>query len=314
MEPPLTKRIAQVRDQLSGGGLRVVDFLALHPTEASVFSAQEIADRANVSDATVVRTVKQLGYSGLGEMRRAAAAMLNPVRDPERTLAEHLTQSDDNSQLLAKISLDAAQLAHALPRTVPAETFQAAARILAAASRTLIVGYGSAHPVADSLSLGLRRIGRAASATGLTGYNFADELGQLSAGSALVLIAPLRHVREHDVAISEATRIGCPILLITEVLASHFADRVETILVTPSTEDLLTGAQVVHLMLVDALLLAVAATDPDRALDGWRKTNRLRAEIVGGNMDVPLSRSTASRATQPLSPPGAVPDAGDALD
>ncbi|WP_165401499.1 MurR/RpiR family transcriptional regulator [Herbihabitans rhizosphaerae] len=299
----MTKRIAQVREQLSDSGLRVVDFLALHPAEASVFSAQEIADQAGVSDATVIRTVKQLGYGGLGELRRAAAAMLNQVRDPEQTLAENLTQSDDSSQLLAKISLDAAHLARALPRTVPAEAFDAAIKTLATASDTLIVGYGSAEPAAMAMSLGLRRIGRSATATALTGYNFADALGQLGPRSALVIIAPLRHVREQDVAISEAARIGCPVVLITEMLASHFADRVATVLVTPSTDDLLPGPEIANLLLVDALILGVAAADPDRALDSWKTTNRLRADIVGGNLDVPLHRSTASRAAQPRVPP-----------
>jgi DNA-binding MurR/RpiR family transcriptional regulator len=314
MEPSLTKRIAGTRDQLADGGLRVVDFFAMHPAETSVFSAQEIARQAGVSDATVIRTVKQLGYSGLAELRRAAAAMLNPVRDPEQSLADRLPHSDNSSQLLAKISLDAAQLARALPRTVPASAFEAATRIVAAAAHTLIVGYGSASPVADSLALGLRRIGRAASATSLTGYNFADELSRLNADSALVLVAPLRHVREHDVAISEATRIGCPIVLITEVLASHFADRVDTVLATPSTENLLPSAQIAQLLLVDALLLAVAAADPDRALDGWKTTNRLRAEIVGGNLDVPLGRSIASRAAQSRTPPDAGHDVDNAPD
>ncbi|MBB4688348.1 MurR/RpiR family transcriptional regulator [Amycolatopsis jiangsuensis] len=295
METSLTKRIAQVRDQLGAGGLRVADFFALHPSEASVFSAQEIARRAEVSDATVIRTVKQLGYSGLGELRRAAAATVNPVRDPEQTLAEHLTQSDDSSRLLAKMCLDAVQLARALPATVPTEAFETAARIVADAAHTLIVGYGSALPLADSLSLGLRRIGWVASATGQTGYNFADELGRLGPGSALVLIAPLRHVREHDVAISEAKRAGCPIVLVTEVLASHFADRVDTVLVAPSTEDMLPSTLLGHLLILDALLLAVAATDPDRALDGWKTTNRLRGELVDGNLDVPLNRALASR-------------------
>ncbi|WP_168211233.1 MurR/RpiR family transcriptional regulator [Actinosynnema sp. ALI-1.44] len=297
------KRIAQVRDQLSAGGLRVVDFFALRPADASVFSAQEIARQTDVSDATVIRTVKQLGYSGLGELRRAAAAMLNPVRDPEQTLAERLTQSDDTSQLVAKISVDAARIARTLPSTLPPEALETAVRILVEAKRTLVVGYGSAWPVADSLSLGLRRIGRTAGATNLTGYNFADELGQLTTDSALVLVAPLRHVREHDVAISEAARIGCPVILITEVLASHFADRVAAVLVAPSTEDLLPSTQIGHLLIVDALLLGVAATDPDRALDGWKTTNRLRADIVDGNVDVPLNRSTASRATQQRTPP-----------
>lgn len=299
MESTLTKRIAQVRDQLSAGGLRVVDFFARHPAEASVFSAQEIARRAEVSDATVIRTVKQLGFGGLGELRRAAAAMLNPIRDPEQTLADHLTRSDDGGQLLTKISLDAAELVRALPRSVPAETFEAAAAILAAAANTLVVGYGSALPVADSLALGLRRIGRIATVTGLTGYNFADELGQLRPDSALVLVAPLRHVREHDVAISEALRVGCPVVLITEMLASHFADRVDTVLVTPSTENSLPSGLVCQLLLVDALLLAVSAADPARALDGWKATNRLRTELVEGSLDVPLTPSIAAKFSLP---------------
>ncbi|MEV6624178.1 MurR/RpiR family transcriptional regulator [Amycolatopsis sp. NPDC051106] len=299
MELTLTKRIAQVRDQLSAGGLRVVDFFAHHPAEASVFSAQEIARRAEVSDATVIRTVKQLGFSGLGELRRAAAAVLNPVRDPEQTLADHLTRSDDGGRLLDRISLDAAELVRALPRSVPPETFEAAATTLAAAANTLVVGYGSALPVADSLALGLRRIGRIATVTGLTGYNFADELGQLRPDSALVLVAPLRHVREHDVAISEALRIGCPVVLITEMLASHFADRVDTVLVTPSTENSLPSGLVCQLLLVDALLLAVSAADPDRALDGWRATNRLRTELVEGSLDVPLTPSIAAKISLP---------------
>ncbi|MFJ1758691.1 MurR/RpiR family transcriptional regulator [Amycolatopsis sp. NPDC088138] len=293
MEPTLTKRIAQVREQLSAGGIRVVDFFAAHPAEASVFSAQEIAQRAEVSDATVIRTVKQLGFAGLGELRRAAAALLNPVRDPEQTLAEHLTQSDDN--LLAKISQEAAELVRALPRSVGGAMFDAAVATLAAASDALVVGYGSALPVAQSLALGLRRIGRIAAVTGLTGYNFADELGQLRPSSALVLVAPLRHVREHDVAISEALRVGCPIVLITEMLASHFADRVDTVLVTPSTEHVLPSGLVSQLLLVDALLLAVSATDPDRALDGWKATNRLRTELVAGSLDVPLTPSIAAK-------------------
>jgi hypothetical protein len=74
-----------------------------------------------------------------------------------------------------------------------------------------------------------------------------------SLDSALVLVAPLRHVREHDVAISEALRIGCPVVLITEMLASHFADRVDTVLVTPSMENSLPSGLVCQLLLVDAL-------------------------------------------------------------
>src|SRR3569833_2273779 len=153
MELTLTKRIAQVRDQLSAGGLRVVDFFAHHPAEASVCSAQEIARRAEGSDATVIRTVKQLGFSGLGELRRAAAAVRNPVRDPEQTLADHLTRSDDGGRLLDRISLDAAELDRALPRSVTPETFEAAATTLAAAANTLVVGYGSAQPEAATRAL-----------------------------------------------------------------------------------------------------------------------------------------------------------------
>jgi predicted secreted Zn-dependent protease len=64
-------------------------------------------------------------------------------------------------------------------------------------------------------------------------------------------------------------------VLITEMLASHFADRVDTV------------------------LLAVSAADPARALDGWKATNRLRTELVEGSLDVPLTPSIAAKFSLP---------------
>src|SRR6266567_2086421 len=56
--------------ELSPKERAVADFYAEHREEAAFLSAAEIAERLGTSDATVVRAVKTLGYSGIPELRR----------------------------------------------------------------------------------------------------------------------------------------------------------------------------------------------------------------------------------------------------
>src|SRR5919204_3559964 len=56
--------------ELSPKERAVAEFYVEHREEAAFLSAAEIAEQLGTSDATVVRAVKALGYSGIPELRR----------------------------------------------------------------------------------------------------------------------------------------------------------------------------------------------------------------------------------------------------
>lgn len=70
-------RIGAVNARAGSAQRRIVDYVARHPTDALLSSANEIAAAVGTSDATVIRTVQKLGYHGLREFKEDLRAAVN---------------------------------------------------------------------------------------------------------------------------------------------------------------------------------------------------------------------------------------------
>src|SRR5438045_2733575 len=91
-EAPLVERVAARLADLSPAERRVASFLAEHPEEAAFISAADVAAQLGTSDATVVRTVQSLGYSGLPELKRELVNALKSRATPALRLGRSLQQ------------------------------------------------------------------------------------------------------------------------------------------------------------------------------------------------------------------------------
>src|SRR5437763_14812271 len=76
--------------ELSPKERAVAQFYADHREEAAFLSAAEIAQRLGTSDATVVRAVKALGYTGIPELRRELIDALRARGTPAVRLGRSL--------------------------------------------------------------------------------------------------------------------------------------------------------------------------------------------------------------------------------
>jgi DNA-binding MurR/RpiR family transcriptional regulator len=285
----LLQRVEALRAQLSPAALRVADYLAEHPEDAAEASAADIAVRVNTSDATVVRTVKQLGYSGLPELRRSTKSEWALSYNPRAVLQERIaTINTEAGSVLDLLVKDATDVLRETSVLNPPATVSRAATIVAEAHAVLVVGFGRAGGLADHFALGLNRIGHHAQAASNAGFRLADDLAALSDADTVVLLAPLRFLNEVQVAINHATTIGATTVLVTETLGERLANDVTVVLNTASSRHRLVSEAVATIAVLDALLLSVATASAGRALEHWTTLNQLRAELAGAQMDLPL--------------------------
>ena len=70
-----THRIHRVYADLPEGERKAADLILDMPSELSVWSASELAEQAGVSNATISRFIRRLGYASFEEARRAARAL-----------------------------------------------------------------------------------------------------------------------------------------------------------------------------------------------------------------------------------------------
>jgi RpiR family transcriptional regulator, carbohydrate utilization regulator len=153
---PPTARIAAVLNTLQPAERRVAELIVEASDAVVEWTAQELADRAGVGRATVVRTCQTVGYRGYPQLRVALAAELGGA--PEAT-------SDHGPGVLGRMRGEIDRLASSLPALaslLDADAVDEAVRAAASARRLLVLANGLSSPIANDLAMRLTASGRAA--------------------------------------------------------------------------------------------------------------------------------------------------------
>jgi DNA-binding MurR/RpiR family transcriptional regulator len=277
-------RVAERGDGIAPAERRVAIGLLELGAEASVLSAAVLADRLGTSDATIVRTAKALGYAGLAELRRALVAHPHdpPIGD---RLRRSLEQAPREELFSTAISNHLAAL-EALTRNVSAQQFDAAVEVLTASKCVVWRGLGPSAHLAAYGQLLTQRVGKSSRALVNAGTAFADELLTLADGDAIVVLAygkPQPHVR---VLLDRAARLGLPVVLITDTSGRRLGASVHTTLECGRGTPGLFASHGTTLVVLEALVLAVAAGHRDAAEASLDDLNDLRAALAGRRLDV----------------------------
>lgn len=282
----LHERVAALEPSLSPGERAVARYLSEHPEIAATASALELGDQTRSSNATVVRTVKSLGYSSLNELKNELLRAMVDRLNPSSVLTRQLDQLAAEDTVGRQVILASADLLRRQAELLDTSAWTAAVDILDQAASVLCYGVEQAGSVAYYLSLQLNRSGKTSRVLTETGISIANGLMTLAAGEAVVIIAPLRYFREVDAVLARAQEVGAPTVVITEALRLSLQDRVDVILQTPESTLGPASEITAPLVLARSLSLEIAARHHDMALASHDLLSKLRASAAGDNIDV----------------------------
>ncbi len=286
----VAERVAAQLGTLSPAERRVAQFFAAHPEETAFETAAEIARMAGSSDATVIRTARTLGFAGLPELKRALIEELRVRLTPATRLGHSLEWIGHDPAAVLDHMLDLQlTLLEEARHTVRKEDFHHAVTLLHNAERVLTCGFGPHASLADYVTLRLRRIGRQALALTSTGFLLGDVLLCMRSGDVLVLMAYGRLYREIEVTLARAREADVPVVLLTDTLAA--AVQPAAALTASCRHGGLHSSIAPTAVLLEALLLGVAARDRPRSLATMRQLNDLWIAL-GGDHAEPMDPSS----------------------
>ena len=199
---------------------RLADFVLDFPGELASYSASELAHLANVSNATVSRFVRRLGYANYEEARRrvrvekddGAVLFLGSVgeSDPDRFLADHLEQARLNVQrTFAQISM--------------AEIDGLADAVLEA-RRVFLIGMRAGHVFAGYLRRQLSQIVADVTLLPMAGETLAESLASIGPKDCVVIVSLRRRPALIEAVTAAAIASGARIALVTDEAAERRAD------------------------------------------------------------------------------------------
>lgn len=282
-EQSLDERVASKLATLSRAERTVAEYLRMHGREAIFSSAEQIAEATGTSDATVVRTAKSLGYSGLHELRQNLAHQVVKQTSPSSELRRRRESGRTPDALESVIDEVFDEVSDRIARTRSRLTipdFERAVDLLDDAREVFAFGLGPSEFAARYLALRLNRMGRRARASGITGFRLADELIGLTEKDLVVLYLPGRHLPDIDILLDHNREVGGKTLLITDSLATLFADRVTATLPAMHSSSNFTGEMLCAEVVTDAMLLALGARDEERATGAAELLISLRSKLI----------------------------------
>jgi DNA-binding MurR/RpiR family transcriptional regulator len=272
----LDRMLKQASSLLGATGLRVARFIDENRQIVLASSAAALGERIGTSDATVLRTIQSLGFPSLAELKSAilrAGAGSTPADDMRRTLVD--VEKTTGKAIDSILQTHAESMAVLRSERCRAQ-IAAAVRLLDGASRIAVFGIGPSAALATYMSMLLTRSGRRSRSINATGSMLADQLLDLQAGDALLILAYGRLYREVKAVLSEAKALALPSVLITEADDTPLARLADVCVAIPRGRPgqiALHGATLVGL---EAFVLALAAARPDAALASLDHLNRLR--------------------------------------
>ncbi|HEV3227476.1 MAG TPA: MurR/RpiR family transcriptional regulator [Acidimicrobiales bacterium] len=263
---------------------RVAEYLVRAGPRAAALSAQEIGDATGTSDATVVRTAKTLGYANLRELRRALANDEEP--DLSTRLHATISESPSAHDILVHAVDGQLDALNSLLRRVPAADFDRAANVLAGAAHIWWCGTGPSAHLASYAAFLCRRLGASSGALTHSGTDHADELLALRADHAIVVLAYGRVHPYVRVLLQRAAELRTSVVLITDTLGRSLTSSVEVQLTAGRGASRLFATHGPTIVLLEALVLTIAAADPDQSDTSLATLNDLRQSLAGRRLDV----------------------------
>ena len=202
--------------ELSTSEQSVAAHLAAHPEQLPFETAATIAKRLGVSAMTVGRTLKALGYRGLGQLR---AEMRFEVPDGSGPWARRGTsptlpalKSQERIRSL-RAEVEAVEAVYALAET---QGWREAVEKIASARQVFVVGLIGERGLAISFADHLSDVRPGVRYLSVGNRAFSDLRAEADSHSCVVLIDTRRYSRWFRLLAQRSTEMGIPVIIVTD--------------------------------------------------------------------------------------------------
>ncbi len=273
-------RLAKRKDRLTPGALSVAEFINANKHGILGLSAREIGVETDTSDATVIRTIQTLGFAGLRDLKDTLSAWLGHVDSPVEKMA--LTSQALGSDADAAIEFTIQSQRSALEALGTPENRAAAAtaiELIANATSVGIFGIAASGIIAQYGARLFSRSGITGKAYTETGVALAESLLQMQTGDVLIMILHSRAHREATATLTEAQRLGVPVIMILGREDAPLRNHAAASLVLPrfKAENVALHSQAMFAL--EALHLGVSSITANRSVATLERLVTIRKNI-----------------------------------
>ncbi len=277
-EETVSDKITAAFSRLSRRQKQVARFIVDDESFVTFASVAEVAQKAGVSTATVVRFCQTLGYEGYPHLQAAIRQRFPHFATTIQRLEERLTSPIPKSDLLARVFAADIDNIKRTTELVDSDTFEVAVTEIGRATGILVVGEGHSASPALFFAHSLKVMGFPVRVVPTGGVPLSLELSVLRPDDLVIGICFWRYFRETVEALHRAREVGAKSISISDSELSplnQLADYAFIVAINGVAHSL---SPVAAFSLISAFVAALSFRRPQQTLTALRSVDAVYKE------------------------------------
>ena len=270
--------LGSLRDSLTPSARRIADYVLVQPQRVTELSIAELAQQANVGEASIIRFCRTLNFKGFQDLKMKLAIEVATPHDTEKHMLDtELTADDDAEHIGRKLQQTINNVLGETLNLLDFSKLEAVARALQQQKRIYFFGVGSSGITAEDAKNKLMRIGFDVDA--LTNNHFMYmKAALLNRDDVAIGISHSGTSKETIKALALAKECGATTVALTHNPLSPLAELSDYVLINGNRQGQLQGdsigTKITQLFVLDMLYTLLVRDNPQHTRQQKYKTTQ----------------------------------------
>ena len=262
---------------------RIANFLRKNQEESAFLSAGEIASRLGLSEATLVRFARTLGFGSYPSMRSVLQENFRRRVTHSSRLRGRLDDLREAGDIFERLTVTEVDYLTQALESINRDEMKRAVQLIRSHNRIFVFGLGPSISLVDLLELRLRRFGKDVVPLKSSGREVLEYLTMMGSDDLLFVICFFDQNPALKLVLDYGKKVGTTIIMLTDTLDAILGDRVDVILSAKRGPIGEFHSLVVPMTVINALLLSLASEEQEKTMALLDKLDNLRDQLKAFN-------------------------------
>lgn len=271
--------ITEHYSQLTKSEKHIANYLRKNQEESAFLSAGELADRLGLSEATMVRFARTLGFDSYPAMRAVLQENFRSRVTHSARLRSRLDDLREAGDIFEKVTVSEIDYLTQALQTVDREALHKSVAAIIACDQFFVYGTGPSISLVNLLNLRLTRFGKQVIPLTTAGRETLEPMLLMTDRDLLFVIGFFDINVTMQLVLDYANEVKCPAILLTDTLGSVIGEKVDIVLTAKRGPVSAFHSLVVPMTIINTLLLEIATKNQDAVTANLDKLDQLRGRL-----------------------------------
>ncbi len=279
------KLVSENFDSLTNSEKMIAEFFLQNQDEVGFMTAAEVAERLDISEPTMLRFSKALGFDSYPAMRNMLQNRVRDLVNHSARIRSKLDDLRDNGDIYEQLVISEIDFLTESLQTLDRSAIDKAVELLHKHQRVFVYGIGPAISLVNQLDIRLTRSTRHVITLPTSGREIIEPLLLMDKSDLLIAIGFHSVNPALEMVLNRANELGADVILITDTLSDLIGDQADVTLAARRGPISAFHSLTVPMTIINALLLNLTVVDQDKVLNNLDKLDQFRNDLANKSWD-----------------------------